>query len=92
MSEVAPRIEKEVILGKASIIQTFPVHGQNNIVAGCRVESGSVSADKVFRVLRAGDVLWEGSAQSVKQLQQSVRQVDKVEHPTVRPVENASFT
>ena len=82
LAALAPHVEQEVVRGEADILQTFPVkdkRGQDStLIAGCRVNSGSIAAQEQFRVLRSGDVMWEGRCSSLKRHKLDVQQVGKV--------------
>ena len=82
MAALAPHVEQEVVRGEADILQTFPVkdkRGQDStLIAGCRVNSGSIATQELFRVLRSGDVVWEGRCGSLKRHKLDVQQVGKV--------------
>ena len=80
---MAPQVTQEEIVGEAQILQLFPTKekhaGEKVIVAGCRVESGSIKMAEQFRVIRDEEVVWSGSCKSMKRLKLEVRQVGKVQ-------------
>jgi len=57
-------IEKRVT-GEASVLQLFDIHlraKQLMKVAGCRVMNGVIEKDKIARVVRGGEILFEGTS------------------------------
>lgn len=82
MASMAPQIKEEVVLGEANILQLFPTKekhlSEKVVIAGCRVESGSVKMGEQFRVVRGDEVVWTGTCRSMKRLKLEVRQVGKV--------------
>lgn len=63
-----PPVTNETILGEASVLMIFEVKvGKKKVpVAGCRVQKGVLEKKHLFRVLRRGQPLWEGSLSSLK--------------------------
>jgi translation initiation factor IF-2 len=66
--------EVETVIGHAEVRQVFRISKVGNI-AGCRVTDGEVRRNAKMRVIRAGEVLFEGSVSSLKHLQDDVREV-----------------
>jgi len=66
--------EKETVLGHADVRQVFHISKTGNI-AGCRVLDGEIRRGARARLLRKGQVLYEGSISSLKHLQDDVREV-----------------
>jgi translation initiation factor IF-2 len=66
--------EKETIIGHAEVRAVFHISKIGNI-AGCRVTDGEIRRNARMRVLRAGEVMHEGSISSLKHLQEDVREV-----------------
>ena len=66
--------EKETVIGHAEVRAIFRITKIGNI-AGCRVTDGEIRRNARMRVLRAGEVMHEGSISSLKHLQEDVREV-----------------
>jgi translation initiation factor IF-2 len=64
----------ETILGHAEVRAVFRISKLGNI-AGCYVTEGELRRNARVRVLRAGQIIAEGEPQSLKHLQEDVREV-----------------
>ena len=67
-------IEKEKILGKASVREVFRVP-RAGTVAGCMVVDGSVRRNARARLIRDGVVSWEGNIASLRRFKDDVSEV-----------------
>lgn len=67
-------IEKETILGKARVQQTFRVP-KVGTVAGCLVTEGLIKRSSKARLIRDGVVIWEGEIASLKRFKDDVGEV-----------------
>jgi len=67
-------VEKEVILGKAKVQQTFKVP-RVGTVAGCLVSDGVIKRASKARLIRDGVVIWEGELASLKRFKDDVNEV-----------------
>jgi translation initiation factor IF-2 len=67
-------IEKEVILGKALVQETFKV-SRVGTIAGCRVTDGVVRRQAKARLLRDSVVVWEGDIATLKRFKDDVNEV-----------------
>lgn len=59
--------------GNARVLKTFRVSGSS--VAGCVVETGSVTRDARVRVVREGERIWDGTIFSLKRFQDDVKEI-----------------
>jgi len=64
----------EKVIGKAEIMQIFPVSRLGKI-AGCRVREGEIRRNGKVRVYRGKDLLYEGEIGSLKHEKDDVREV-----------------
>ncbi len=67
-------IEKETILGKALVQETFKVT-RVGTVAGCRVTDGIIKRQAKARLIRDGVVVWEGDIDTLKRFKEDTNEV-----------------
>ena len=67
-------IEKEVILGRALVQETFKV-SKVGTIAGCRVTDGVIRRQARARLIRDGVVIWEGDIATLKRFKDDVNEV-----------------
>jgi len=67
-------IEKEAILGKALVQETFKV-SRIGTIAGCRVTDGVIRRQAKARLIRDGVVVWEGDIASLKRFKEDTNEV-----------------
>ncbi|MBC7900478.1 MAG: translation initiation factor IF-2 [Saprospiraceae bacterium] len=67
-------IEKEVILGKALVQETFKV-SKVGTIAGCRVTEGVIRRQAKARIIRDGVVAWEGEISALKRFKDDANEV-----------------
>ena len=66
--------EREIVIGHAEVRAVFRISKLGNI-AGCYVTEGELRRNARIRVVRAGQIVAEGETQSLKHLQEDVREV-----------------
>jgi translation initiation factor IF-2 len=66
--------KKEVIVGKADVLQTFKITKVGTI-AGCRVTEGEIRRNASLRVMRADAVLFTGELASLKHEKDNEKEV-----------------
>jgi translation initiation factor IF-2 len=67
-------IEKEVILGKAKVLETYKV-SKVGMIAGCRVIDGVIKRQAKARLIRDDVVVWEGDIASLKRFKDDANEV-----------------
>lgn len=67
-------IEKEIILGKALVQETFKV-SKVGVIAGCRVTDGVIKRQAKARLIRDGVVAWEGEISTLKRFKDDTNEV-----------------
>ncbi|MDG0867793.1 translation initiation factor IF-2 [Candidatus Lucifugimonas marina] len=65
---------KEVVLGHANVLEVFQ-HGKREQIAGVRVTDGLLKRSGRMRVIRKGDVVFDGAITSMRHLKDSVREL-----------------
>lgn len=80
---MAPGIKECQVAGQAEVLNVFELKGKGRNgkgatkIAGCRVVDGRLQRSSRIRVLRSGELLFEGLMQSLKREQQDVDTVSK---------------
>ena len=67
-------VEKEVILGKALVQETYKV-SRIGTIAGCKVIDGVIRRQASARLIRDGVVIWSGDIASLKRFKDDVNEV-----------------
>ncbi len=67
-------IEKEVILGKAQVQETYKV-SKIGTIAGCKVIDGVIRRQAKARLIRDGVVTWDGDIASLKRFKEDANEV-----------------
>ncbi len=67
-------IERETILGKALVQETFKV-SKIGTIAGCRVTDGLIKRQAKARIIRDGVVVWTGEILSLKRFKEDTNEV-----------------
>ncbi|KAJ9148704.1 hypothetical protein NKR23_g4767 [Pleurostoma richardsiae] len=80
LSELLPPAISTRVLGEAEVLQVFPINMKGRAyknIAGCRVRNGQISKSAKYRVLRKGENIFEGEADSLKHGKKDVTEVRK---------------
>ncbi|XP_073062048.1 uncharacterized protein [Primulina eburnea] len=81
--EMAPGTLETKVAGEAHVLNIFELKGRSKAkgedvkIAGCRVVDGRVTKSSTLRLLRSGEIVFEGSCASLKREQQDVDAVGK---------------
>ncbi|XP_010264989.1 PREDICTED: uncharacterized protein LOC104602838 isoform X2 [Nelumbo nucifera] len=81
--EKAPGTQETQIAGEAQVLNIFELKGRSKSkgedvkIAGCRVLDGCVAKSSTMRLLRSGEVVFEGCCVSLKREKQDVETVGK---------------
>ncbi|CAB4310491.1 unnamed protein product [Prunus armeniaca] len=79
----APGTPETKVAGEAEVLSIFELKGRSKSkgpdvkIAGCRVIDGFVTKSGILRLLRSGEVVFEGSCESLKREKQDVDTVKK---------------
>jgi translation initiation factor IF-2 len=65
--------EKEVVQGHAEVLQLFKV--QKSVIAGCRVQDGSIKRSHLVRAKRGAETLFEGHIKALRRFKDDVSEV-----------------
>ncbi len=66
--------QREVVIGRAQVLAVFPA-SKFGKVAGCRVTEGEIRRNARVRLLRDGNVIFDGEIASLRHLKEDVREV-----------------
>ena len=66
-------IERETVVGRAEVRQTFQV-GKIGVIAGCHVVSGKIERSNQIRLLRDNVVVHQGKLSSMKRFKEDVKE------------------
>lgn len=81
--EKAPGTAETQVAGEAQVLNIFEITGRSKAkgadvkIAGCKVVTGHIAKSSMMRLLRSGEVVFEGSCASLKQEKQDVETVMK---------------
>ncbi|KAK3321635.1 translation initiation factor IF-2 [Apodospora peruviana] len=76
---LTPNISSKVV-GEAEILQVFPINvkgRQYKNIAGCRIRNGHVGSASTVRIMRAGEEVFTGPIDTLKQGKKNVTEVKK---------------
>lgn len=76
MTGLLEPVEKETVMGRAEVRQTFNVP-KVGVVAGCHVTSGKIERSNQVRLVRDGVVVYEGKIVSMKRFKDDVKEVQE---------------
>lgn len=68
------------VLGDAEVLQVFPINTHKRFyknIAGCRVRNGVVGKNHLYRVLRKGEVVFDGKLETLKHVKRDVMEMRK---------------
>ncbi|KAM7363658.1 mitochondrial translation initiation factor 2 isoform 2-T2 [Cochliomyia hominivorax] len=79
ISKKLPPLEVEDILGEANVLQQFSItEGRKEVpVAGCRCTKGVLKKAHQFRLMRDGELLYDGPLESMRHLKNEVDTIKK---------------
>ncbi|KAH9619219.1 hypothetical protein KSS87_007795 [Heliosperma pusillum] len=81
--EKAPGTSEIKVAGEAQVLNIFEITGRTKTkevdvrIAGCKVVDGQMAKSSTMRLLRSGEVIFEGSCASLKHEKQDVESVNK---------------
>ncbi|KAI1495792.1 mitochondrial translation initiation factor 2 [Biscogniauxia marginata] len=73
-------IASSEVLGEAEILEIFPINVERRVmknIAGCRVRTGVVERNALYRILRNGKTIFEDKLETLKHLKDEVAEVGK---------------
>lgn len=76
MLGILDKVRKETEAGTAEVRQIFK-SSQLGLIAGCQVTSGLIKRNQYAKVIRSGEIIWEGNIASLKRVKEDVKEVAK---------------
>lgn len=80
MAQLLPKDIEIQVAGEAKIAQIFPIKmkgGAVQNVAGCRITNGGVNRKEDVRIVRNGEVVWEGRLSTLKRIKEDIQEAKK---------------
>ncbi|KAF9134956.1 hypothetical protein BGW39_005253 [Mortierella sp. 14UC] len=80
MAQLLPKDIEIQVTGEAKIAQIFPIKmkgGAIQNVAGCRITNGGVNRKEDVRIVRNGEIIWEGRLSTLKRIKEDIQEAKK---------------
>jgi len=80
LTSLLPCTYETKVTGEATVLQLFDIHLKGKTtkkIAGCRVGNGIIEKSKGARVVRNGQVIYEGALDALKQHKKDMQEVKK---------------
>ncbi|KAG0232998.1 hypothetical protein BGW41_001657 [Actinomortierella wolfii] len=80
MAELLPKDIEIQVLGEAKIAQVFNIKkkgGSTQSIAGCRITNGSIVRKEDVRIVRNGEVIWDGPLAALKRVKEDIQEAKK---------------
>ncbi|KAL7923214.1 hypothetical protein ACQKWADRAFT_290286 [Trichoderma austrokoningii] len=80
LSELLPMNVTFRVIGEADVLQVFPINLKKRVfrnIAGCRVRNGSIKRSSRVKVIRRGEVIYDGKIDTLKHVKKDVQEMGK---------------
>ncbi|ETS02618.1 initiation factor 2, partial [Trichoderma reesei RUT C-30] len=80
LSDILPMNVSFRVHGEAEVLQVFPINLKKRVfrnIAGCRVRNGSIKKSSRVKVLRRGEVIYDGKIDTLKHVKKDVQEMGK---------------
>ncbi|UKZ76117.1 hypothetical protein TrVFT333_003813 [Trichoderma virens FT-333] len=80
LSDILPMNISFRVNGEADVLQVFPINVKKRVfrnIAGCRVRNGSIKKSSRVKVLRKGEVIYDGKIDTLKHVKKDVQEMGK---------------
>ncbi|KAM0261308.1 hypothetical protein ACHAQJ_002339 [Trichoderma viride] len=80
LSDMLPMNISFRVNGEAEVLQVFPINLKKRVfrnIAGCRVRNGSIKKSSRVKVLRRGEVIYDGKIDTLKHVKKDVQEMGK---------------
>lgn len=80
LSDLLPMNVTFRVNGEAEVLQVFPINLKKRVfrnIAGCRVRNGSIKRSSRVKVIRRGEVIYDGKIDTLKHVKKDVQEMGK---------------
>ncbi|KAL6898802.1 hypothetical protein GGI43DRAFT_407004 [Trichoderma evansii] len=80
LSDLLPMNVTFRVNGEADVLQVFPINLKKRVfrnIAGCRVRNGSIKRSSRVKVIRRGEVIYDGKLDTLKHVKKDVQEMGK---------------
>ncbi|RSL84149.1 hypothetical protein BHE90_001997 [Fusarium euwallaceae] len=80
LSDLLPYNISHKVLGEADVLQLFTINIKKRVqktIAGCKIRNGSIKRTSMVKVIRAGEVVYEGKIDTLKHVKKDVMEMGK---------------
>ncbi|KAJ4235560.1 translation initiation factor IF-2 [Fusarium solani] len=80
LSDLLPYKISHKVLGEADVLQLFAINIKKRVqktIAGCKIRNGSIKRTSMVKVIRAGEVVYEGKIDTLKHVKKDVMEMGK---------------
>ncbi|KAM0427227.1 hypothetical protein ACHAPT_007657 [Fusarium lateritium] len=80
LSDLLPYKISHKVLGEADVLQLFAINIKKRVqknIAGCKVRNGSIKRTSMVKVIRAGEVVYDGKIDTLKHVKKDVMEMGK---------------
>lgn len=80
LSDLLPYKISHKVLGEADVLQLFTINVKKRVqktIAGCKIRNGSIKRTSMVKVIRAGEVVYEGKIDTLKHVKKDVMEMGK---------------
>ncbi|KAH7325073.1 hypothetical protein B0I35DRAFT_174809 [Stachybotrys elegans] len=80
LSDLLPPLVSHRVIGEADVLQIFPINIKRRVfrnIAGCRVRNGTIKKSSSVKVIRKGEVVYDGKIDTLKHVKKDVNEMGK---------------
>ncbi|KAJ0144237.1 Uncharacterized protein HZ326_12967 [Fusarium oxysporum f. sp. albedinis] len=80
LSDLLPHNITHKVLGEADVLQVFAINVRKRLqknIAGCKIRNGTIKRTSMVRVIRGGEVVYDGKIDTLKHVKKDVMEMGK---------------
>ncbi|KLO99609.1 related to translation initiation factor IF-2, mitochondrial [Fusarium fujikuroi] len=80
LSDLLPHTITNKVLGEADVLQVFGINVRKRVqknIAGCKIRNGTIKRTSMVRVIRGGEVVYDGKIDTLKHVKKDVMEMGK---------------